>query len=68
MLVGQLLQEVLRERPVHCRPLTLQIGTAAAFRWARDLPFRPSCSGELAAATENFRGADRRWGAEVSGD
>ncbi len=68
MLVGQLLKEVLRERAVYGRPLTLHIGTAAAFRWARDLPFRPCCPGELAAATEHFRGADRRWGAEVSGD
>ncbi len=68
LLAGQIAAEVLRERPVLGRPLTMQIGVATAFRWGRDLPFRPCCAGELAPAIEHFRGADRRWGAEFSGD
>lgn len=68
MLVGQLIKEMWRERPIHGRLLTMQIGTAAAFRWAKDLPFRHCCGGELATATEHFRGTDHRWGAELSGD
>ncbi|MCX6751869.1 MAG: porin, partial [Candidatus Nomurabacteria bacterium] len=68
LLAGQVTGEVLRGRPVLGRPLTVQIGTATAFRWGRDLPFRPCCAGELAPAMEHFRGADRRWDAEFSGD
>lgn len=68
MVVGQAADEVIRKKPLHGRPLRLQIGVATAFRWGRDMPFRPCCAGELADGMEHFRGADQRWGAEFSAD
>jgi hypothetical protein len=68
MFVGQVIKEALKERPVWRRLLSLQLGGATAFRWGRDLPFRPCCSGADATDFEYFRGADRRWGLELSAD
>ena len=68
MFAGQVTKEALKERPVWSRPLSVQLGGATAFRWGRDLPFRPCCSGAGAADFEHFRGADRRWGLELSAD
>jgi phosphate-selective porin len=68
LVAGQAAKEVLKQRPVLDRPLTVQFGGAAAFRWGRDLPFRPCCTGSGADGFEHFRGADQRWGLELSAD
>lgn len=68
MVVTQLLQQPIRERLWQGRPMTLQLGVSTAIRRARDLPFRPCCSGDAAGSIEHFRGADRRVGLEFSGD
>jgi hypothetical protein len=68
MVVGQLLNRPLRPRAVLGRPLTIQLGLAAAWRRGGDLPFRPCCPGSSGNDLEHFRGADRRWGVEFSGD
>lgn len=68
MFAGQVVDELVREKPLYGRPLRIQIGAATALRWGRDLPFRPCCTGDFAADIEHFRGADQRWGAEFSGD
>lgn len=68
MVVGQVLDELVRDRSFLGRPLTLQVGAATAFRWGRDLPFRPCCSGSPWTGMEHFRGSDRRWGVEFSAD
>ena len=68
MIAGQVVDELVREKPFLGQPLTLQLGAATAFRWGRDLPFRPCCPGDAWSGMEHFRGADRRWGLEFSAD
>jgi phosphate-selective porin len=68
MFAGQVVDDLVREKPLYGRPLRIQIGAATALRWGRDLPFRPCCTSELATDIGHFRGADRRWGVEFSGD
>jgi hypothetical protein len=68
MVVGQLVNEVIRKRPLLGRPLRVQLGAATAFRWGHDLPFRPCCASSEWSDMQHFRGADRRWGAEFSAD
>jgi hypothetical protein len=68
LVVGQIVKGVVKERPVRQRPLTVQIGGAAAFRWGKDLPFRPCCTGPGSIYYEHFRGADQRYGLELSAD
>ena len=41
MVVGQVLDELVRDRSFLGRPLTLQVGAATAFRWGRDFAFPP---------------------------
>lgn len=67
MLVGQALLRPVCERPVATKPLSLQFGGAYAARWGSDLPFRPCCAA-LEGELSHFRGADRRWQAEISAD
>jgi len=66
MAVGQVVDELIKERRVLRRPLTVAVGAAAAFRRGTDLPFRPCC--EVKEDISHFRGADRRWGTELSAD
>lgn len=68
MLVSQILNRPLRERPLLGRPLTVQLGLATGFRRGADLPFRCCCELKADDGIEHFRGADRRWGTELSAD
>ncbi len=68
MVVGQGVKEFRLEQPVRGKPLTCQLGWAGAIRRGGDLPFRPCCPGAGVQNLEHFRGADRRWGVELSGD
>lgn len=68
MVVGQVLHQPLREWPLLGRQLTIQLGLATAFRRGGDLPFRACCPSKTADGVEHFRGTDRRWGLEFSGD
>jgi len=67
LLAGQALFRPIRERPVAGQPFGLQLGGAYAARWGTDLPFR-SCCREMESDLSHFRGADRRWQAEISAD
>ena len=67
LLVGQALFRPIRERPVAGQAFSLQFGGAYAARWGSDLPFRPCCAA-MQAELSHFRGADRRWQAEISAD
>lgn len=67
LVVGQALFRPIRERPVAGQAFSLQFGGAYAARWGSDLPFR-SCCREMESDLSHFRGADRRWQAELSAD
>lgn len=68
MVVSQVLNQPVRERPFLGRPLTVQLGLAAGLRRGSDLPFRSCCTLKAADGIGHFRGADRRWGTELSAD
>jgi len=68
LLAGQLTHDALHAQAFAGHPLNVRAGASASFRWGRDLPFRPCCAGDLAAAVQHFRGTDRRWNTELSID
>lgn len=68
MIVGQMLNDAVKNRQIRGRPLSVRVGAASAFRWGRDLPFRPCCSRVPWNGLAHFHGADRRWNVEFSAD